>query len=127
MNYFTPFKVKLRSNLENRKNKKDWPFKTEYAVLAMDVERVSSPKLTDIDQLQHPLSDSNDEELVEGDGIISGWDPDEEDEEEMEDLLKKYNEQHAGEQQVRTWLLIANHLTGDMKWITSEEVKFTSS
>jgi hypothetical protein len=123
MNYFVPFTVKMRSNKENRKNKKEWPFKTHFPVIAMDVEKVSHQPVTDISQMQHPLTDNNEKQLVDGEGHVD-LEMDEFDEEEMEDLVAKYNARLSESEQVRTWLLIANSKTGAMKWVTTEEIKF---
>jgi len=124
MNYFVPFSVKLRKTKESKKNQKAWPLDETYSVLAMDVEKIRHKQYTDIEDLDHPLSDSNDNGLVEGDGYV-GLDMDDYDEEEMEERLAKANAQNAGIEQVRTWLLISRQNRG-FKWVTSEEVKFYS-
>jgi hypothetical protein len=113
-------KVKLRKNKANRKQKADWPLNIEYPVVATEVEHLKT-KAFDEDSFQHPLSDGYSKTAEAFDIEL-----DDEDMEEMEALLAKARAKAAAQTAIRTWFLIAHPKKGTYRWVTTEEVKFSS-
>jgi Ser-tRNA(Ala) deacylase AlaX len=123
MNYFRPHSVKLLKKSQD----KHWTKKYTYPVIMMEVERADGAVPMDLGAVPHPLSAAGgySDQMKEQQGYID-LDLDEEDEEELERLLEKARKKKAEQQQVITWLMIVHPRTGRYRWVTSEEVRFTS-
>ncbi len=124
---FLPHKVKLIKPKKKRskKDKREWPLKLVYTVIAMEVEHMGISKAP-----LHP-EDAMAEALADSDGYGQTHDAyeielDDEDQEAIDAIRARARKKQSANQNVRTWLLIVNPSSGQYRWVTTEDVKFSS-
>ena len=114
--------IRIKKTKKNRKSFKDWNLGMKYPVLSIDVERMGSttPKIDPEDIMADALKDG-------GFNPHDNFDEfDDDDQEEIDMLVAKLKSKQTKSENVRTWLLIGNAKTGTYRWVTTEEVKFSS-